>query len=215
MQALPTMQMWVVRLQSAGRRASGGDAEAALEERLTALRRQLSTITRSDRSADTQPKSASPASTLPELTALTPPPCEPTATIAFVPTAPKTLEELGLEQQQIEAIVLKYLLNRGVCAGRQIAEQLGLLFSLMEKVLFSLKADQLVVQKGAAPLSDYVYQLTPQGLEDARRYYKKLQLHWHLASPAGRLHCQRQGAVDSPFATDDRRFGVRVPRPVG
>jgi hypothetical protein len=140
-------------------------AEAELEQRLVALRAQLSTI-----NAD-QPPPPPLASRPGNSPAPSPTPVR-NANDGFVPAALNQLVEAGVQQEQIEAIALKFLLNRGASPGRQLAEQLGLPFSLMEKVLFELKAAQLVAQKGAAALSDYVYQLTPQGTEDARRAYQ-------------------------------------------
>jgi hypothetical protein len=140
-------------------------AEEELDQRLAALRAQLSTI---------QADPPVPPPLAPRTAGKPAPAPKPAQQMAagFVPPVPNQLADVGLEQEQIEAIALKYLLNRGTCAGRQLAEQLGLPFSLMEKVLYELKAAQLVAQKGAAALSDYIYQLTPQGVEDARRAYQ-------------------------------------------
>ena len=40
----------------------------------------------------------------------------------------------------------------------------------MEPLLRQLKYDQLLVYRGAAPMNDYVYQLTDLGRERARRF---------------------------------------------
>ena len=171
-------------------------AEAALEERLAALRQQLSAIAGDVAPVATEPNTT-PAALAPTQPAA--PQSVPSFADEFVPAAPNTLADVGLEREEIESIALKYLLNRGNCAGRQIAEQLGLPFSLMEKVLFSLKADQLVVQKGSAPLSDYIYQLTPQGLDDARRHYKS-------CSYFGTLPVPLEGYIASVKAQSIRRL---------
>jgi DNA-binding MarR family transcriptional regulator len=146
------------------------EAERALELRLNSLRQQLSSISDEKPNANEKPN-----------TTLYPP--APQSTGEFVPLPPNTLEEVGLTQEEIESLTLKYVLNRVTCPGRQIAEQLGLSFSLMERVLFTMKADQLVVQKGSAPLSDYVYQLTAAGLEEARRRYKQCSYFGYLPVP--------------------------------
>lgn len=160
------------------RRANRAEAEAALEERLSVLRRQLSAISGSQATPESTP--AAPPREEPAPTIVQP---EQPGAADFIPLAPNSLGDVGLQREEIEAIALKYLLNRGTCAGRQVADQLGLPFSLMEKVLFSLKGDHLVVQKGSAPLSDYIYQLTPQGQEDARRHYKNCSYFGTLPVP--------------------------------
>ena len=45
---------------------------------------------------------------------------------SFVPTEPATFAEAGLNDTQVEAIVLKYLLAQGTALGRDIAEQVKL-----------------------------------------------------------------------------------------
>lgn len=140
-------------------------AEAELEERLASLQARIS-------GAGTEPALRSAAVATSKAEQVAAPGSDRSATGAFVPPALHQLADVGLEVEQIDSIVLKYLLIRGNSGGRQLSEQLGLPFSLMEKVLFDLKAAQLVAQKGAAALSDFVYQLTPQGVEDARRSYQ-------------------------------------------
>jgi hypothetical protein len=89
--------------------------------------------------------------------------------LAFTPAVPVTLDDAKLTRSPVQALVLKYLMYHISATGRDICEQIKLPFCLVEKLLFQLKADQLVVHKGAAPLADYVYQLTLAGQEDARR----------------------------------------------
>lgn len=91
----------------------------------------------------------------------------------FVPREPDTLEESGLSQSEIEALVMKYLLNCGAATGRQISEHLRLPFRLMERLLRQLKEALLVVYRGSAPLSDYIYELTEVGHERARRFSQR------------------------------------------
>jgi predicted ATPase with chaperone activity len=88
----------------------------------------------------------------------------------FVPIEPVTIRDAGLTDSEVEALILKYLLSRGDCTGRDIAEQIKLPFVLMEPLLRQLKYDQLLVYRGAAPMNDYVYQLTDLGRERARRF---------------------------------------------
>jgi predicted ATPase with chaperone activity len=69
-----------------------------------------------------------------------------------------------------EELVLKCLLNRGSASGREIADHIAVGFGLLDEVLSALKARRLVVLRGAAQLGDYVYQMTEEGMEVAKRY---------------------------------------------
>jgi len=101
-------------------------------------------------------------------------PREPVPTSGpFVPSVPETLEDSGLRPSEIEALVMKYLLNCGAASGRQIADHLRFPFRLLERILRQLKEALLVVYRGSAPLSDYVYEPTEVGLERARRYSQR------------------------------------------
>ena len=88
----------------------------------------------------------------------------------FVPIEPTNLREAGLTDSEVESLVLKYLLARGDASGREVAEQIRLPFVLLEPLLRQLKFDQLLVYRGAAPMNDYLYQLTDLGRERARRF---------------------------------------------
>ena len=88
----------------------------------------------------------------------------------FMPHEPTSLEETGLTSEDLERIILKYLLNRGSASGRKIAQQVAMPFNIIEPLLRSLKAEQLVAFKGAATMGDYEYILTELGRERARRY---------------------------------------------
>ncbi len=86
------------------------------------------------------------------------------------PPEPETIEDTGLGFEEIERLVLKFLMARGAAAGRAVATQICLPFQIIEPLLKSLKADKLVVFKGAATMGDYEYTLTDLGRERARRY---------------------------------------------
>ena len=88
----------------------------------------------------------------------------------FVPIEPTAIRDGGLTDSEVEALILKYLLSRGDCTGREIADQARLPFVLMEPLLRQLKYDQLLIYRGSAPMNDYVYQLTDLGRERARRF---------------------------------------------
>jgi hypothetical protein len=88
----------------------------------------------------------------------------------FKPAEPKEIVETGLTPDDIEQLMLKFLMARGPSAGRKIAQQVCLPFGLVDPLLKGLKQEQLVVFKGAASMGDYEYTLTELGRERARRY---------------------------------------------
>ena len=99
-----------------------------------------------------------------------PPTVENDTVDAFLPTEPTSFREAGLTDSEVEALVLKYLLARGDAAGRTIADQVSMPFLIVEELLVQLKSDQILAHKYAAPMNDYVYQLTDMGRARARHY---------------------------------------------
>lgn len=87
----------------------------------------------------------------------------------FVPPVPRSLIDAKLSEAEVQALILKFLLYHITATGREVADQIKLPFCLAEQQLSQLKADQLVVHKGSAPLGDFVFQLTAAGQDDARR----------------------------------------------
>lgn len=87
----------------------------------------------------------------------------------FLPLEPGTFQEAQLNESEVEALILKYLLAASSAAGRAVADQVTIPFKLVDGLLFQMKTDQLVVYRGSAPMNDYVYQLTDIGRERARR----------------------------------------------
>jgi predicted ATPase with chaperone activity len=87
----------------------------------------------------------------------------------FVPMEPSTLDDAQLTPSSVEGLFLKMLLSRGDASGRQISDHIKLPFRIVDEMLRGMKNDQLVVHKGAAPMNDYMYQLTDVGRERARR----------------------------------------------
>ena len=91
------------------------------------------------------------------------------ATHGFFPTEPQTIQEAGLTFAEVEGLILKYLLNCGTAAGRHVASQIKLPFGLIGPILDQLKAQLLVTYRDAAPMGDYLYELTETGLMRARQ----------------------------------------------
>ena len=94
----------------------------------------------------------------------------PAGSGAFVPTAPKSLAEVGISPSQIEALIVKFLASNVTATGCRIAQQLKLPFGLIHDLLHSIKEDRLVVYKSTAAMGDYVYELTESGFGRARRF---------------------------------------------
>jgi len=88
---------------------------------------------------------------------------------AFVPVEPDSFRAAGLNDSEVEALILKFLLARGDAAGRDVADQVKLPFVPIGQLLSEMKYSQLVVHRGSAPMNDFVYQLTDLGRERARR----------------------------------------------
>jgi len=88
----------------------------------------------------------------------------------FIPRSPETLEETGLTQDEIERLILKYLLAKGTQTGRQICKQIQLPFGIVDLILKRAKQDQLVAYGGTAEMGDYEFTITELGRERARRF---------------------------------------------
>ncbi len=88
----------------------------------------------------------------------------------FVPQCPETLDDTGLTQDEIERLILKYLLAKGTQTGRQICKQIKLPFGIVDAILKRAKQDQLVAYGSTAEMGDYEFMITELGRERARRY---------------------------------------------
>jgi len=86
----------------------------------------------------------------------------------FFPAAPDNLEDTRLEKREVEGIVLRLLMYRGTSTGVELSQHIGLPFAITEKLLHSLKLERMLVYKSGAALTDYLYEITDQGLQRAR-----------------------------------------------
>jgi hypothetical protein len=103
----------------------------------------------------------------------------------FVPYAPKSLEEAGLTETDVEDLILKFLFRRGVQSGRGIAEQLHLPFGIVQSIFHAMKTSQRIVIARNASVSDYEYSITNKGIEAAKQCNER---------------CTYFGAAPVPFA---------------
>jgi hypothetical protein len=88
----------------------------------------------------------------------------------FRPKAPEALEETGLTFEEVERLILKFLLAKGSARGRSIAQQVRLPFQIIDPMIKQMKQEQLLTFKGAAEVGDYEFAITEFGRERARRY---------------------------------------------
>ena len=88
----------------------------------------------------------------------------------WVPIEPDSLTAAGLTDGEVEALILKILNGRAEATGRFLSDHLKLQFRLIDPLLHAMKHDRLVAHKGAAPMNDYVYQLTELGRERAKKF---------------------------------------------
>ena len=91
----------------------------------------------------------------------------------FSPRVPESLAETGLTAEEIERLVLKFLLSVGCASGRAAAGQVKLPFNVVDPVLRTLKHEQLLAFRGAAEVGDYQYQITDSGRDRARKYHEE------------------------------------------
>ena len=88
----------------------------------------------------------------------------------FRPAAPTTIHESGLNAEQVERLVLKFLANKGSASGREVASQLRLPFTLLQPLLKQWKDEHLIGYRGSAEMGDYRYQLAEAGRTRAAHY---------------------------------------------
>lgn len=94
----------------------------------------------------------------------------------FVPHAPASLAETGLNMGFLADLALKLLYFEGYLAGSEVAERLRLPFTnVVQKVLDFLKRERFVEVKGSSSLreSTYQYAITSKGSERAQEVLER------------------------------------------
>jgi predicted ATPase with chaperone activity len=94
---------------------------------------------------------------------------EESAPIA-VPPEPGTLLDSGLPRAELEALVLKILLQRGTCTGSVIAEVACMPRTIIGEALDRIRNELLVTIKSSSGIQDYAYQLTEVGFTRAQQH---------------------------------------------
>ncbi len=82
----------------------------------------------------------------------------------FLPAAPRSLADLHVAESEVENIILRLLMQVGKLTGLEISQRIGVPFPVTEKVLHVLKIERLLIFKSAATLSDFMYEITDEGL---------------------------------------------------
>lgn len=98
---------------------------------------------------------------------------EPPQAESFRPIAPKSLAEAGLNEDMVDSLIFKCLLNLGQAPGAKVASVLALPHVLVVDRLADLKRQQLVGYVGAASMGDFTYTLSESGRDRARRYMEE------------------------------------------
>jgi hypothetical protein len=91
----------------------------------------------------------------------------------FWPSDPESLEQAGLSDTLLEALICKVLLSRGDESGRGLASFLCLPLTTVEPTLARLRKLQVVVHRGAGLMNDYYYGLTDEGRRRAKEYQRE------------------------------------------
>jgi hypothetical protein len=94
----------------------------------------------------------------------------PTAAFPGAPPEPTTLAEAGLSEGMVDALVLKVLLQSATATGAQLASRTCLPRRVIGDTLARLRDELLVVIKGQADQSDYIFQLSEAGTARGRQH---------------------------------------------
>ena len=101
-------------------------------------------------------------------------PVNETDSALFIPSVPWTLRDTGLPQSTVEQLIFNTLYARGELTGRQIADTLGLSFSVIEPLVEELKVRQFFEVKRSLGygLISSVFALSEAGRKRARECYE-------------------------------------------
>ncbi len=86
---------------------------------------------------------------------------------SFWPAEPTSIEDAGISDTFVEALICQLLLSVGTLSGRKIAERIGLPFGIVDLQLAGLRTRQHVAHARTAPLNDFYYSLTDNGQKRA------------------------------------------------
>ncbi len=133
---------------------------------------------------------------------------------SFYPAEPRSLAETGLPESLVEGLICKYLAVVGTASGRGVAKNLCLPFGILEEIFRVLRARQIVVHTGSAPLNDYNYTLTDQGRDRAKSTRRAAPTSAR-AGAARRLHRLGRGPDDPGRVAQAAAAGEGLRRHLG
>jgi len=81
----------------------------------------------------------------------------------FRPAEPQTLEQTGLSEAFVQALLCKQLSVSGQATGRSLANSACLPFGIGTRLLDTLRNRKLIAHTSSAHLNDFVYTLTELG----------------------------------------------------
>src|SRR5688572_1664332 len=95
----------------------------------------------------------------------------------IVPPVPQTIEQTGLSHTFFEQHLLRLLYFRGELIGREIAQSMGVQFSIIEPLIDGFKRAQMVQLKRSVGMGNVTgyFSLTELGRGHARQYLEMSQ----------------------------------------
>ena len=113
----------------------------------------------------------------------------------FLPPVPWTLRDTGLQQSMVEHLIFNTLYSRGELTGRNVADILGLSFSVIEPLMEEMKVRQFFEVKRSLGygLISSVFTLSESGRKRARECFEVNQ----YVGPAPVPAVQYMGAVEA------------------
>jgi hypothetical protein len=97
----------------------------------------------------------------------------------FVPRCPQTLEQAKISDEEVLSLVIKYLLYSTSSRSSAICSQVKLPRSIIDPLLSQWKTEQLITIQKAGLLDDYMYTLTDNGANLAKR---RLEINTYFGS---------------------------------
>jgi hypothetical protein len=91
----------------------------------------------------------------------------------FHPAEPQTLKETGLTEALLASLVFKHLFAVGENTGRGVARALAMPGKAVLDVLADMKNQRLCFYKGSGNMGDFMYALTEEGRDRAKKYMEE------------------------------------------
>ena len=105
----------------------------------------------------------------------------------FYPAEPQRREDLGISEAAVEEIAVKFMLAKGDASMREISNQLGVTFNIVEPIITRLKNEQYLGYVDQAAMNDYICRLSEKGRALAKDYSNSCTYFWNLSCQLRRL----------------------------